>query len=324
MFLIYVYVAVVNIYLPPDIIFYTGEISSKLITLIVGEVHLVSEITGEKIAAVSTTTPVDSSGSVSDRYCTLGEAEFFTRRSYSCAARVFSEVHCYELEFSNFWHTVVSHELVGAYFGHMKSAEFTALLTTSTKSLVGALQSNMKNPKLIKLMNTNRTVSGKEFCLLPMSPLSQIWSCIILSIIVYIAITVPYYIAFGGENNFILSGDIATNVLLIIDIYLNLSIFAVEIDGEIITSVAEFKKLYLKGDCMFHVLCAAAIPLVSFGVSGGNIEIYSLLRCILLIRIRGVSFKFQKVFLYLESQFDLRFSENLFRILRTVTLVWLV
>lgn len=310
-----------NFYLPPDFLFFTGGKASRLYLLTSGEIELVNEISGERYAlTVCRNSPNHSAGS-SDSSTALGEAEFFQRGNYACGARVLKDTHCFELNFESLWNLIVEYKLESVYQSEMKkrSAE---LNKSSTHFIVNALKGNMKHAKMAKLLNVTQTVEmSRNFFLLPSSPFCQFWTLLSVATILFWALSVPYKLAFQNVDASMVFADVFSTLYFCADVYFNMVYFAIERNGDLITSSSEFRKLYIENELALDLLSSLPIPLMVFGLTKNKL-IYSVMRCLHMFRLRQLPCKFYRLISYLEPLFKMRFPENVLRIVNTVATVW--
>lgn len=308
------------IYLPPDFIFYTGSRAERLYLLTSGEIELVDESTGERYALMAHRPSSGPSvgGAAAN---TLGEAEFFQRSTYACGARVLQDMHCFELKFDALWALVLQYRLEGAYKAQMTIHE-ASLHRSSTHFIVNALRLNLKNAKMAKIMRATETVAEmSNFYLLPNSPFCQVWTLLSASVVIYWALSVPYRIAFETVGPSTVFADVFSCLFLCLDVYFKMSYFAVEVNGDLISTSAEFRRVYMENDLAFDIIACLPVPLMVLGLTQSGV-VYCILRCVHMLKLRQLSTLLQRLITFLEPLFNIRFPENVSRILTTVATVW--
>jgi CRP-like cAMP-binding protein len=319
----------VAFYLPPDFIFFTQSMASRLYVLTSGEIELVNESTGERYALVvcrnvnahHNTSDSGRGGGGGGGANTLGEAEFFQRSTYACSARVLQDTQCFEISFDIFWALVLEYKLEDVYKTQLE-LNTNKLRKMSTDFMVSALKGNLKNAKMAKLLSTVQHVDeAPNFFLLPNAPFCQFWTLISVCIIFFWAFTIPYYVAFENIGELIIFADVFSSVFFCIDIYFNMAYFAIEQDGDLITIASEFRKIYMEKSLALDLLSCIPVPLFVLGMTQ-NPLIYVILRWLHMLKLRKLSSKFHLLISFIEPLLRIRFPENVLRIVKTVVVVW--
>ena len=103
--------------------------------------------------------------------------------------------------------------------------------------------------------------------------LKLMWDGIIILLIIYTAIAMPFLMCFQIQSKYMNYFDIIIDVFFIIDIVLNFFTTYVDKKGEIVTSPKKIRMYYIKG--WFAVDCIAAIPyLIYFTIISMMVRIY--------------------------------------------------
>lgn len=295
-------------YMIPDFIYHTGEAAMSLYVLVKGDVALVCEDTGQQYSKVFGDKGI------------LGESEFFTRACYSCGAEVKNDVTSYEISYTDFWVLVEEYRLQNDYTTQMRTS-YVNLYKNSCSNMVNTLNGNFKNSKMVKMMSVKQLSNVTEFAILPGSLIARLWVIFCLMLIVYQALTVPYYIALSDDIFPIALMDALVSGFFIIDIYLNLRYFAVEDNGTLISTRNEFSSRYIDNFLKRDIVCTLPIALFLYGVTGDTTT-FVITRLLHLIRIDKINEYINRIIGIVESHFQIRMSSDSVRVGKTILVVW--
>lgn len=176
----------------------------------------------------------------------------------------------FEVKFTSFWEVVELHRL-DEVFSLLEQAGETSLVRSSTQHLVSKFSSNLnKNAKMsmmMKLSSKRGLVQMDERpCILPDSWFSHIWSMLSILLICYIALTVPYFAAFGNSATLAIAViDVLLFVFFSVDIFLRLRYFAVLEEGEIVRLREHFSAIYMETRLKWDLISTVPFALIIFG-----------------------------------------------------------
>lgn len=367
------------VYLPKDYLFHVGEIATSLYVVISGEVNLSREDDG----ASSPTGDATSSGEV---YAVrgvgpLGESEFFNRSYYNYAAVVPTSSRSntgsargtrgsvsmaspngatvvMEMTFTVFWELVKKHSLRRRYTDLM-GQNFEESHRRSSSFAVAKLQATLKNNRRSICANADDGTRTDRLIVSPDSAVAAWWSLISLTMLAYVAISVPY-VALLPNKAVDSCGDAAADsdrnsasfnpmLLLVVcdalylcygvsDIVLRSSYLGVKVDGQKIVRTADIRKLYV-GSAGSVLDGAATVPLslcitTALMVLAENedcksaqvIHAWSSISCwiriLFLLRLHRLSELVDFLMLYVGQKLKVTVNTRMIRLCKGIGLVW--
>lgn len=206
--------------------------------------------------------------------------EFFLRQIYKCTAQASSDVVLFELSFAAFWAVVEVHRLEESFSGQcqQQQRDEDQLTKDSTHQLVKKFSSNLgnKNSKMSMMMSVSSSYRGQVFqeehtCVLPDSWIHHCWSMASIVCIVYLSLSVPFFIAFRSRQLTVTAAvavvvcDALLCVFFSVDMYLRLRYFAVLEEGELVRNQKQFSSIYLEDQLKWDLVSTLPIGLVVLG-----------------------------------------------------------
>jgi CRP-like cAMP-binding protein len=302
-------------YLLTDFLFHTGEAALSLYFIMNhGEIALVNEDSGSQYAKIFANS---QEGGV------VGEAEFFTKSCYSCAAQVTKgDLLCYELSAINFWNLLEQYNQQEDY-KKLLNLHFLSLWKRSTQHLAHTLNENLKNSKMTKMLTTICSKENYGYYITPTSLLSRVWTVSILLLMSYALLSIPYCIAFADMSPPILLFDSIQSLFFMIDIYLNIRYFSIEVNGILIKDWKNFSHLYLDSPHLkYDLLATLPLPLLVYAITADTHTATALRLLYIFHYFHKFEIHSQRFVGIIESYFDYRFSSNFLRMVMMVLLVW--
>jgi hypothetical protein len=201
----------------------------------------------------------------------LFPAEFFLRQVYMCTAQAATDVVLFEVSFVRFWEVVELHRLEAAFSQQeQEPAEQASLAKDSTHHLVRKFSANLnKNSKMSMMMRLGSKrgmdLLEERLCILPDSWCAHWWALASVLCIGYIALTVPYFVAFRHANLAVAVCDGLLCAFFAADMYLRLQYFAVEEDGDLVRAQEEFSSIYLDSHLKWDLISVLPVALIALG-----------------------------------------------------------
>lgn len=259
----------------------------------------------------------------------VGESEFFLREVFSCDVQAACDVSLMQIEFSAFWSCLLAHGLETQYLDHLSLDEsFAHLQASSTAYRWAKFSTNFKSTKMNKMMLVEQPVTKSSTIILPDSVVGRGWAILQLSIIFYVAITSPYFIAFYTSMT---GMHVLLDALLVVgmgyvDVHLRLNLFAVHKDGCTITEPAEFRALYLASDFLVDVAAASPVPLFLYCAFYQHelllaLRVYSVARIAYSLKLARAQSMFRSSLAALEAFLGRRVGADAARVFETLVLV---
>jgi hypothetical protein len=158
-----------------------------------------------------------------------------------------------------------------AVFAHQQQQGAEELNKDSTHQLVSKFSANLgnKNSKMSHMMRmeSKRDLSllEEQKCFLPDSWVHHGWAIASLLCIGYIALTVPYCVAFRHISVAVVVCDALLCAFFTADMYLRLRYFAVMEDGELVSCQEQFSGIYQEDKLKWDLVSALPIALVVLG-----------------------------------------------------------
>ncbi len=310
---------------------------------------------------------------------TLGAYEFFLRDSYSCTAVASADITMLEIDFSNFWGLVADHRLEEEYrrivleraysvaaasvYGEITastlatvalatgcdkdgSMEFLKLQQSSTFWMTRSVQANLGSSKMTKMYAKEKEAfeDDGEGVILPDSVIAAAWNALQALLLLYIAFTVPYVLAFGVLPNptstattyyaqlngrslpTIVVFDIVAVIISATDVYLRAYWLSVkDEEGEPIVNMAVCRRIYrASSEFPCDLLSATPFPLMAL-LAPRSItawRLYSYLRALLCVRLVRTPRVASSLLTTVEVLRGKNVDANLLRITQFVFLVW--
>lgn len=209
----------------------------------------------------------------------LLSTEFFLRQIYKCTAQAASDATLFEVSFVHFWEVVERHRLEdtftqqlqmqGAWGGGVGVGD--ELVRDSTSQLVEKFHKNLnKNSKMSQMMRVSSLhrlglADDDHYVVLPDSVFHHCWAMASIGCIAYIALTVPYFVAFRNMNMAIAVCDALLCVFFGADMFLRLRHFAVLEDGALLRNREHFGSLYWDFSLKWDLVSTLPIALILLG-----------------------------------------------------------
>lgn len=273
---------------PDDVLFHKGEPADILHIIHTGAVQLLDDISKTTLASMN-------SG-------TISEGEFFMRQVQPCSAVVQGKTDIFGISFDSFWSLLTQRGLVDDFLDHIQHEDSVILLKdTSTSSSIEKVSCNLKSKKMAqrKRGDEDELIQHYNYTLSPLSPWYRGWKLVAFLFVVYISALTPFFIAFGDDNGaeyithltttssaWIWALDCASTFFFACDWLMHLTVFMCLHDGRLVTSPAEFRTIYARGNMAFDTL--SIIPLSFFAyspISGPLGRHYASLRLFQLTRV---------------------------------------
>lgn len=225
----------------------------------------------------------------------IGEMEFFTRACYSCSAKTNSDTILLEMEFSEFWALVLYFNLQAQYAKVLKR-DGAGLHHNSTLSVVQKLDTNMANKKMARMMSVCVVEAPQVHSIAPDAFSAQIWNVLTLTMLLLMAICVPYFTAFPRICSVVLqlALDSLVTVVFSIDMYLRMHIFAVLDDGVTISEPSSICAHYMTHYFQLDAAATFPVALLVFAASQDPVA-YGACRWLFLLRLNKASFLLDSV-----------------------------
>lgn len=301
-----------HMYMSPDFIFHTGEAAQTLYIMLQGEVQLVNEESGQKYSKIFSSEGV------------IGEYEFFYQCCYSCGAQVGSEastVMLYELTYESFIRLAETHNLLSSFATQLYSLH-RKTVKSSTEAVVLKLKENLKNSKMTKMVYFDASPTNSHpLVILPNSYFAKMWMFLSVVLIAYIALTVPYYIAFNQINYSIAILDSIVFTFFTIEIYLKLRYFAAESNGVLVTIPSQFSSLYMRSGLRWDLITILPVALLVYGTSQ-NKYLFACTRALYFMRLRGAGKRVHRVLTAIEFEVGAKVPADYLRVIEIVVIVW--
>lgn len=333
-----------DLYMPEDYLFKTGECAWRLFLMSNGTGALVDDSTGLVVDSIE-------SPSV------IGEAEFFLRIIYPVSAKITDHSQIFGLAFDALVHVVARYSLLDAFRdGLLESENDLNLITlestvTASPSLRGPSMKGLRQssfasskgsnvdqrdlPMLTKKSTLGRLDSQDALSSLsatsirsgfdtlahggvlePNSVLKRVWHVVCLGAVLYILVSVPYEIGFArqyAKRVFVM--DIVFLGLSALDIALNLTRFAVRSQGQVITDPVVFRAMYVETYLLGDVLGLLPLSLLVAASLPSRFTSYSpwlnILRLVHVVRLKHVAKYLESLRGLIKDQLKLNVSGDL-------------
>jgi len=254
-------------------LFVRGQFATRLFIVVTGDIELALKSKRESVRTASCN-EANTVFSILNRG-TLGEYEFYYGVRYSCCANVKSEsAFIFEISLARF------QELLSEYnmeedFQTVANETADESYKTSTSYLVGALLSNLTSSKVNKMVLSTTVERVDPLVLLPGSVFVLTWNLMQFFCLVFICFSAPLYLAFSGSSackinaNIIVENYVTIFVLDLIlyfmvytDIFLRSQIFAVPLEGNLITNRKGIRNHYFQHGMAYDILAAIPVTII--------------------------------------------------------------
>lgn len=172
------------------------------------------------------------------------------------------------------------------------------------------------------MLSMNNVLQKEAFCILPDSRIAYTWSALALLLLLLQAVFVPYFIAFPDNNHYLSQVllDAVCVAFYALDIYANLCLFAIVVDGNIVTDHAVFRSIYVKYTLCYDVLSTLPLSLIVFGVTR-DILTYRYTRILFLLRLSHILPLLSKCYFGLENLINIKIGVNKLRVAYTLLVI---
>lgn len=252
-----------DLYMPQDYLFHSGECASRLFLLCLGQAHILDTDQSCLRVVLPGTTGV------------IGDAEFFLRVLYPRSCQTVDNSQVFSITFESFECVVDTHGMRTQFRAelvkHEKELQAACLDATPHEApqsrAVSSLSNRKHNFSKLKLIaqdgsNNNLLLPGGGL-IAPNSLIKRLWHALCLGGVAYFLFSVPYEIAFARSYApHVFSFDIFFMVLYAVDICLNLTIFTVRQQGKLVTEPRAFRKIYVQTNLFGDVLGLAPLSLI--------------------------------------------------------------
>lgn len=234
-----------KIFLPTDRIIQEGEVGTCMFFIERGEVSIISS---ESECLV-----------LLDSGMCFGESALMisTLHSYSAIALTFCDT--FELAKDDF------HQILSASSTRDEILRHIGLTIRQKTMMYHNILNNLKKTStFIRAHRESRAVSKNDkfyfenrALISPDSVIRVFWNVIVLSIIIYNCLMVPFYLSFGVDRSQLML-DYIFDALLVCDMILNFKVFAIRLEGELVCDPHRVKRMYIQNK--FRNDAVATIP----------------------------------------------------------------
>ena len=227
---------VLQTYIESDVIFHSFEAANVLYFIVKGKVAAINYATGHVYEKIM----------VGEDY-RMGSTEFFCREVYRCTGQALTDVLTFELTYNDFWQVVELHSLEDNFAQELATEE-EALKEFSTQRFVDQDITIVASRSRTSLSKTRPKFFDKQsFNILgPDSSFFRVWTIVSILFLIYVSVTVPYFIAFREFGLEVVVLDCFLVVFWAFDIYLRLTKFSMCDDGDLIIDRSRITQLYIR------------------------------------------------------------------------------
>mmetsp|Transcript_31519 Transcript_31519/g.45922 ORF Transcript_31519/g.45922 Transcript_31519/m.45922 type:complete len:2273 (-) Transcript_31519:792-7610(-) len=262
---------ILEVYLPGEILFVTGERCNLLYYLYTGDVNLLTP-KGVKFKTMTR--------------CTIAESSFFCRTPHPCTAQAANNCEIFQLHEVDFWSNIRDKGLCDGFITYLET--HIASLQKSRNSIVKMVE-NFSSSKMNKMLVIERTTNIPCGVILPDSKTRQSWDIVALFVALAYAFNIPWQISFAqgsvGLDWIILDGIL--DLFFILDVYARCRHFAIVKDGFLITSRAEFQELYFARSFVPDLISIMPVSVLGW-ICGVDARTYAFMRLVQFSRIRSI------------------------------------
>jgi CRP-like cAMP-binding protein len=247
--------------IPGATVFHYGEISSRLIFVIRGELSMMNPFDGQEYTRL--------------RGGILCASEFFLRLCYNCSCTAATETAIFSVSYSKFWKMLEELDVEALYANALIENEATLesmLFAYTPENISKTIAENLQSSDEGRIELNGNDANHSSFVILPDSTLAIAWSTIVLIAVIYSLLSAPFVATFGiGESlSNMLLVDSFVYVIFGADIFFRANFIAIEAHDHMITDRMIFSRIFAREETIYLIPGAFPLAPIIYAFSGDS------------------------------------------------------